>query len=100
MRMKRSWILAALLAGASSARAQEPWRFAVSGDSRNCGDVVMPAIARGVQKDGAAFYWHLGDLRKTFNFDEDMLAERGGRMTAAEYAKDEWDDFVENQVRP
>ena len=28
--------------------AGAPWRFAVSGDSRNCGDVVMPAIAAGV----------------------------------------------------
>ena len=32
------------------------WRFAVSGDSRNCRDVVMPAIADGAVKDGAAFY--------------------------------------------
>src|SRR5580704_2483033 len=32
--------------------AQNPsahaWKFAVSGDSRNCGDIVMPAIAVGV----------------------------------------------------
>src|ERR1035438_3520244 len=39
------------------------WKFAVSGDSRNCGDIVMPAIAQGVAHDGAAFYWHLGDYR-------------------------------------
>jgi hypothetical protein len=37
------------------------WKFAVSGDSRNCGDVVMPSIARKVGEDGAAFYGHLGD---------------------------------------
>ena len=39
------------------------WYFAVSGDSRNCGDVVMPGIAAGVIQSGAIFYWHLGDLR-------------------------------------
>ncbi len=26
------------------------WKFAVSGDSRNCGDVVMPAIAKGAER--------------------------------------------------
>src|ERR1700674_4142543 len=52
------------------------WRFAVSGDSRNCGDVVMPAIAQSVHQRGAEFYWHLGDLRALYDFDEDMMAER------------------------
>jgi hypothetical protein len=28
-----------------------PWTFAVSGDFRNCGDVVMPAIAAGVHQN-------------------------------------------------
>ena len=28
-----------------STSAPGAWQFAVSGDSRNCGDVVMPAIA-------------------------------------------------------
>ena len=28
--------------------ANGSWKFAVSGDSRNCGDIVMPAIASGV----------------------------------------------------
>ena len=99
MRMKRT-ALFAFLAVASCASAEGTWRFAVSGDSRNCGDVVMPAIARGARKDGAKFYWHLGDLRKTSDFDEDMLAERGGRMAVADYGKDEWDDFIENQILP
>src|SRR5665811_2463059 len=39
-----------LCATASSAAQEQPnsaatWKFAVSGDSRNCGDIVMPAIA-------------------------------------------------------
>ena len=40
------------------------WTFAVSGDARNCGDIVMPAIAAGVKRDQAAFYWHLGRLSR------------------------------------
>ena len=98
--MKSIALLAAALAAASSSFAAEPWRFAVSGDSRNCGDVVVPAIAAGAKKDGAKFYWHLGDLRATYTFDEDMLAERGGKMTIAAYEKDEWNDFIENQILP
>jgi hypothetical protein len=99
--MKRIALLAALLAtAASAASAEGTLRFAVSGDSRNCGDVVVPAIARGALKDGASFYWHLGDLRATYKFDEDMLAERGGQMTIAAYEKDAWNDFIENQIVP
>ena len=99
--MKRIALLAALIScSLSAASAEGTWRFAVSGDSRNCGDVVVPAIAAGANKDGAKFYWHLGDLRATYKFDEDMLAERGGEMTIAAYEKDEWNDFIENQVLP
>src|SRR5580658_3918828 len=57
---------------AHASASNTSWTFAVSGDSRDCGDVVMPAIAAGVQKHGAQFYWHLGDLRKIYDFDEDM----------------------------
>lgn len=98
--MKRIVLLGLLLIVPSSAFAEGAWRFAVSGDSRNCGDVVVPAIAAGAKKDGARFYWHLGDLRATYTFDQDMLAERGGKMTIASYLKDEWNDFIENQVLP
>src|SRR5205807_7762818 len=54
-----------LIAGLALAQARQDtaaWNFAVSGDSRNCGDVVMPAIAAGVLPGGAAFYWHLGEF--------------------------------------
>jgi hypothetical protein len=98
--MKRIALLAAALAVASAASAAEAWRFAVSGDSRNCGDVVVPAIAAGVKKDGAKFYWHLGDLRATYKFDEDILAEHGGDMTISAYEKGAWNDFIENQILP
>jgi len=83
--------------------AAPPWSFAVSGDSRDCGDVVMPAIAAGALKQRAEFYWHLGDLRKTFDFDEDMVhqPERLKRpMTILEYETQAWGDFIEYQIGP
>jgi len=81
----------------------EVWRFAVSGDSRNCGDVVMPAIAAGAKKDGAQFYWHLGDLRAIYDFDDDMRQESkmaGKELTILDYENTAWDDFYKNQVAP
>jgi len=85
------------------------WRFAVSGDSRNCGDIVMPAIARSVQGEGAEFYWHLGDLRALYNFDEDMAAEQRKKQLADPklyplsipgYQSRVWDDFIDHQIAP
>jgi hypothetical protein len=79
------------------------WHFAVSGDSRDCGDVVMPAIARQVLASGAEFYWHLGDFRKIYDFDEDMEhepAHRAQPMTIIAYEREAWQDFIENQLAP
>ncbi len=79
------------------------WRFAVSGDSRDCGDVVMPAVARQVLASGAEFYWHLGDFRKIYDFDEDMQhepAHRAQPMTIIGYEEQAWEDFIENQLAP
>jgi hypothetical protein len=81
----------------------QPWNFVVSGDSRNCGDVVVPAIAAGAQKNSAAFYWHLGDLRAIYAVDEDyqQAAEHRGKIVEKEaYLKDAWDDFIQNQIGP
>jgi len=81
----------------------KPWHFAVSGDSRNCGDVVMPAIAQGAARDQAEFYWHLGDLRAIYDFDEDMLQDykmKGQHLTIADYEKKAWNDFRQNQTVP
>jgi hypothetical protein len=83
--------------------ARQAWRFAVSGDSRNCGDVVMPAIAAGVQRDQAAFYWHLGDLRAIYDFDQDyrQLARQAGKSpTILQYESEAWHDFIEHQITP
>lgn len=86
----------------SAALAQEgSWSFAVSGDSRNCGDVVMPAIAAGASQEHAEFYWHLGDLRAIFAPDEDYLHEpehRGKPRNLAQYLSDAWDDYIQNQL--
>lgn len=79
----------------------QPWKFAVSGDSRNCGDVVMPAIAAGAIKKQASFYWHLGDLRAIYGVDEDYQQEpehRGRQIPKNDYLKDAWDDFIRSQL--
>jgi len=80
--------------------SDKSWRFAVSGDSRNCGDVVMPAIAKSVIQNHAAFYWHLGDFRAMYDVDEDMQDRYSGKLTFAEYRQIAWTDFIENQVHP
>ena len=102
--------LAALVALlVSTALAQPPrhqqntpdWKFAVSGDSRNCGDVVMPSIAASATKNKSAFYWHLGDLRAIYGIDEDYQnspEHRGKVLQKDDYLKDAWDDFIQNQI--
>jgi len=69
----------------------------VSGDSRNCGDFVMPAIAAKVKSENDVFYWHLGDFRWMSEEDEDMRA-MGPPMTKAEYQQRAWDDFLSHQI--
>ncbi len=79
------------------------WKFAASGDSRNCGDVVMPGIAAGALQQKISFYWHLGDFRKSSDFDEDMQHEPehlAKPMGISEYEKTAWDDFIQNQIVP
>jgi hypothetical protein len=76
------------------------WSFAVSGDSRNCGDVVMPAIAKSVLEHKVEFYWHLGDFRLGYAIDEDMQNQSGGQLTVSEYQKKAWDDFLAQQIAP
>ncbi|CAN5567333.1 hypothetical protein BH10ACI2_BH10ACI2_20560 [soil metagenome] len=75
------------------------WQFAFSGDSRNCGDVVMPAIAQDIAKTEAQFYWHLGDLRAISDFDEDIMNRAGAkRPSISAYANGVWPDMIENQI--
>lgn len=76
------------------------WKFAVSGDSRNCGDIAMPAIADKARAQGVAFYWHLGDARWMRNIDEDITNRKDkAAPSLAEYqAKAGWQDFIDNQL--
>ncbi len=77
------------------------WRFIVSGDSRNCGDIVMPAIASHSARFTPNFYWHLGDLRATYKIDEDMAFEaqyQGHPLTCDVYERLAWNDYSEHQI--
>ena len=76
------------------------WTFAVSGDSRNCGDFVMPVIAARVKAEHDAFYWHLGDFRWMSQPDEDLTAMQGSgfQRSVDEYRQIAWDDFLEHQL--
>ena len=66
--------LALVPSGAMAQSPTEQWSFAVSGDSRNCGDFVMPSIATKVKAENDAFYWHLGDFRWIVLADQDAEA--------------------------
>ncbi len=81
---------------------EQTWRFAASGDSRNCGDVVMPAIASGVRADNSAFYWHLGDFRAIYRFDQDYWQlhppPEPNAANISIYLANAWQDFIDNQL--
>jgi Calcineurin-like phosphoesterase len=107
---RSAWALAAALLVGFAARpaiaqqsASGDWTFLVSGDSRNCGDVVMPGIAETAKKNHAAFFWHLGDLRATYAIDEDILhqPEHLSRpLTMDEYLNTAWQDYIDSQIKP
>src|SRR5258708_22573923 len=82
--------------------ADATWRFVIAGDSRNCGDVVMPAIAEAAKNNGAKFYWHLGDWRAIYNFDEDMAQAAmmaGTPLQVQSYLRNAFKDAIENQLK-
>jgi hypothetical protein len=98
-------LLATLLSvqGCLWAQTADTWSFAVSGDSRNCGDIVMGGIASGVRADGSKFYWHLGDFRADYDFDQDLLAApeyRGKHLAITDYQRIAWADFISQQLDP
>jgi len=106
LRLSASFALLALAALAPShagfQAATSPWTFAVSGDSRNCGDFVMPAIAAKVKAENDTFYWHLGDFRWISSEDQDMRAMEpaSSHRSREEYLREAWDDFLEHQMTP
>ncbi|MFI5181488.1 MAG: metallophosphoesterase family protein [Thermoanaerobaculia bacterium] len=118
-------VVLALLAGAAALAAtsaapavdapQAAWAFAVSGDSRDCGNVVMPKIAwsieNGPDTPAADFYWHLGDFRRGYAPDCDFVkrsvpgwdcrarpVDELPPGTVARYLDGAWDDFVDRQL--
>jgi hypothetical protein len=98
-------LLCSLFAFAQDKSAPPPasgqsWKFAISGDSRNCGDVVMPTIAADARAQGVSFYWHLGDLRWLGQIDEDIINRKGQTpLTLVEYRKRAWKDLTKQQLR-
>jgi hypothetical protein len=99
------FLIGSVAAGPMFAQNTAPWKFAISGDSRNCGDIVMPAIAQGVRQSGAEFYWHLGDFRAIFKFDEDMVPPPLAGVTPktmgiSDYLSSAWPDFITHQLGP
>ncbi len=64
----------------------------------------MPAIAKSAAANHAAFYWHLGDFRAIYRFDQDYWqlhkpADPSAANIAA-YLAGAWPDFIEHQLRP
>ena len=101
--MERSAAAAQELAAPETTQAE--WHFIVSGDSRNCGDLIMPAIAADAAQFHPAFYWHLGDLRAIYEMDEDFAGELNpaGTLNAwdlAAYQEHAWGDFAAWQIKP
>ena len=94
------------------------WYFAVSGDSRDCGDLIMPKIAQAIadnkQNAPVEFYWHLGDLRALYRLDCDIamrkdpayqcppkkLLKDEPQDVRSEYLSAAWPDYIANQIKP
>jgi hypothetical protein len=104
-------VLVGLCATAQKRPPAADWTFVASGDSRDCGDVVMPAIAEGARRYDARFYWHLGDLRHIaddyagtiIHPDADYVHEpnhRGRPVDNQQYLREAWDDFIHSQMEP
>lgn len=102
--------------------ANTSWYFAVSGDSRDCGDLIMPKIAQAIadnrQSAPVEFYWHLGDLRAIYRVDCDIAKDstKGGapsfqcapgrpsdnetKAMKDKYLSEAWPDFINSQIKP
>jgi hypothetical protein len=90
------------------------WYFAVSGDSRDCGDLIMPKIAKSIvnnrNQSPIEFYWHLGDFRRIFSIDCDIAKQTDpsfpcdkrpeGETATDDYLSNAWNDFKQNQMKP
>jgi hypothetical protein len=102
-------------AGKGGVGAAGTWFFAVSGDSRDCGHLIMPKIAAAIERGKATapidFYWHLGDFRRMFGFDCDIAKltdptydcanppDTFNGTAKADYLRTAWQDFLDRQIR-
>jgi hypothetical protein len=110
-------LLCASPAAGQAAPGPVVWYFAVSGDSRDCGDLIMPKIAAAIARNRTAapidFYLHLGDFRRIYDVDCDIAkrtqpdydcANRPvgtlGSSAMSAYLELAWQDFVERQIVP
>jgi hypothetical protein len=102
----------------SVAPASDSWYFAVSGDSRDCGNLIMPKIAWSVaakrEQLPLKFYWHLGDFRALYRIDCDMAKRLNPSFNCIQgssspdetpamkkkYLEAAWPDFIKNDVTP
>jgi hypothetical protein len=100
---------ASVSANSTTVAASDGWYFAVSGDSRDCGDIIMPKIARAISDRHATapaqFYWHLGDFRAIYRVDCDIIKRTDPSFQcpstirpSVQYIKSAWDDFIKYQV--
>ncbi len=64
----------------------------------------MPAIAKSVVANHAAFYWHLGDYRAIYTFDQDYAQLHGtpgsDGLFISTYLAGAWQDFIDHQLAP
>ncbi len=108
-------VATAIPARASGAESPVVWSFAVSGDSRDCGDLIMPKIAAAVTSETPAvdLFWHLGDLRRMYDIDCDILKREHpdfdcdalpwgqlGETAMSDYLDLAWSDAIERQLKP
>jgi hypothetical protein len=102
----------------ATAPADSSWYFAVSGDSRDCGDLIMPRIARAIADQAStapiSFYWHLGDFRALYRVDCDIAKRNNAKFRCVKrdpspdqtkgqksaYLETAWDDFINQQLSP
>ena len=111
-------VLTAVVGWSTPESNKRSWYFAVSGDSRDCGDLIMPKIAQAIadnkQNAPVEFYWHLGDLRALYRLDCDMAMRKAPSYQCPpkkllkdelpdvrnEYLSAAWSDYINYQIKP
>jgi Calcineurin-like phosphoesterase len=93
------------------------WYFALSGDSRDCGNLIVPKIAAAIEKNRETapveLYWHMGDFRRMYDIDCDVLSRLhpgydcvlrpAGALAInemGEYLDRAWSNFLDEQIDP